>query len=105
MVPSATLTAGTYYDFAIQQKFMGDANANTLTCFAPTVYFGGTVVTISTVASAITVAYASASQTEPITGINVSYNYPLASFGVEFYNTVSDTAETAQLTNFQLSVV
>ena len=105
MVPSGTLTAGTYYDFFISQKFFGEANANTLTCFAPTVYVAGTVVTIASVASAITVAYASASQTEPITGENTTYDYPLASFGVEFYNTVSDTTETAQLTTFNLQLV
>lgn len=105
MVPSGTLTAGTYYDFVIQQKFFGEANANTLTCFAPTVYVGGSVVTISSVASAITVAFASASQTEPITGINTTTDYPLASFGVEFINAVSDTTETMQLTSFNAQLV
>jgi hypothetical protein len=103
MTPSATLTSGTYYDFVIQQKFFGEANANTLTCFAPTVYFAGSLVTISaTLPAAITVAFASASQTEPITGVNNTYNYPLASFGIEFYNTVSDTTETMALTSFNL---
>ena len=100
MVPSGALTAGTYYDFLIMQDFFGEVNADTLTCLAPTVYFGGTIVSISSVASAITVSYASASQTEPITGINLTVDYPLVSFGVEFINAVSDTTETAQLTTF-----
>lgn len=105
LVPSGTLTAGTFYNFMVKQSFFGDANTNLLTCQAPTVYFAGSVVTISTTASAITVAYASESQVEPITGINNSTNYPLVSFGVEFYNTVSDTTETMQLTDFNLELI
>ena len=99
-VASGTLTAGTYYDFFITQDFFGDANANTLTCFAPTVYVAGSPVTIVTTASAITVSFQSSSQTEPITGINNTTDYPLGYFGVSFANSVSDTTETAQLTTF-----
>lgn len=102
---SASLTAGTFYDFQVSQKFFGDANANTLTCFAPVVYVAGAAVTISAVASAVTVAFASASQTEPITGINNTTDYPLASFAAYFINGVSDTTETLQLTQFSLQVV
>lgn len=105
LVPSGTLTAGTFYNFMVKQSFFGDVSTNLLTCQAPTVYFAGSVVTISTTASAITVAYASESQTEPITGINNSTNYPLVSFGVEFYNTVSDTTETMFLTDFNLELI
>jgi hypothetical protein len=103
-VASGTLVAGTFYDFVITQEFFGEANANTLTCFAPSVYVAGTQVTISSVASAQTVAFASASQTEPITGINNTTDYPLASFTVTFTNSVSDTVETMQLTSFSLQV-
>lgn len=104
-VASASLTAGTFYDFVITQDFFGEANANTLTCVAPTVYFGGTSVTISSVASAQTVAFSSASQTEPITGVNSSIAYPLASFVPTFTNSVSDTTMTAQLTQLSLTVI
>jgi hypothetical protein len=103
-VASGTLTAGTFYDFSVTQEFFGEANANTLTCFAPAVYVAGTQVTISSVASAQTVAFASASQTEPITGINNTTDYPLASFVFSFTNSVSDTVETLQLTQFSLQV-
>lgn len=104
-VNSGVLTAGTYYDFIVTQQFFGEANANTLTCFAPVVYVGGTVVTIASVASAVTVAFASASQTEPITGINNTTDYPLANFTPTFANTVSDTTETLQLTTFALELI
>lgn len=104
-VASGTLIAGTYYDFLVRQQFFGEANANTLTCLAPTVYVAGSAVSISSVASAITVAFASASQTEPITGKNATTDYPLASFVATYENTVSDTTETLQLTTFELEVV
>lgn len=102
---SASLTAGTFYDFIVSQDFFGEANANTLTCSAPTVYVAGAQVTISAVASAITVAFASASQTEPITGVNSSTDYPLVSFVPTFINGVSDTTETLQLTQCSITVV
>jgi hypothetical protein len=104
-VNSGVLTAGTTYDFIVTQQFFGEANANTLTCFAPSVYVGGSQVTIASVASAITVAFASASQTEPITGINNTTDYPLANFTPTFANTVSDTTETLQLTTFTLQLI
>lgn len=103
-VASGSLTAGTYYDFVITQDFFGEANANTLTCLAPTVYFAGSSVSIVSVASAQTVAFASASQTEPINGINSTTDYPLASFVPTFTNSVSDTVMTAQLTSCSISV-
>src|ERR1700689_2511597 len=104
-VNSGVLTAGKFYDFIVSQDFFGEANANTLTCFAPSVYVGGTQVTIASVAAAITVAFNTASQTEPITGINNTTDYPLAYFVPTFANTVSDTTETLQLTqcNVQLT--
>jgi hypothetical protein len=104
-VASGSLTAGTFYDFVVSQDFFGEANANTLTCFAPTVYVAGSPVTIVTTASPITVAFASASQTEPITGVNATTDYPLASFNPTFTNSVSDTTETMQLTQFALQLV
>lgn len=104
-VASGTLIAGTYYDFLISQDFFGEANANTLTCFAPTVYFAGSSVTISSTASAQTVAFASASQTSPINGVNTTYDYPLASFVPTFTNSVSDTVMTAQLTQASITVI
>ena len=99
------LIAGTYYDFSVVQQFFGEANANTLTCFAPTVYVAGTQVTISTVTAAITVAFASASQTEPTTGENNTTDYPLAYFTPTYLNGVSDTTMTMQLTQFSLQLV
>jgi hypothetical protein len=104
-VNSGVLTAGTYYDFIVNQQFFGEANADTLTCFAPTVYVGGTQVTIASVAAAITVAFNTASQTEPITGINNTTDYPLGYFVPTFANTVSDTTETLQLTTFNLQLI
>jgi hypothetical protein len=104
-VASGTLVAGTFYDFVVSQDFYGEGNANTLTCFAPTVYVAGSPVTIVTTASAITVAFATASQTEPITGINNTTDYPLCSFCPTFLNSVSDTTETMQLTQFALSLI
>jgi hypothetical protein len=103
-VASGQLTSGTFYDFYVKQEFFGEANANTLTCFAPTVYVAGSPVTIVTTASPVTVAFASASQTEPITGINQTTDYPLASFVPTFANTTPDTVETMQLTSFSLEV-
>jgi hypothetical protein len=106
-VASGTLTAGTVYDFYVQQKFLGDANAQVLSPLGlPTVVVGGTAVTISAVTSPLTTFnFATASQTEPITGINASYNYPAVSFVPSFLNSVSDTTETLQLTTFNLSAL
>jgi hypothetical protein len=103
-VASGTLVAGTYYDFVIQQSFFGDANADTLTCFAPFVYVAGTQVTIVTLPAAITVSFQSALQTLPVSGINNITDYPLGYFGVSFANSVSDTTETAQLTTFSVEL-
>ncbi len=103
---SGTLTAGTYYDFMISQDFFGEANANTLVCTAPSVYVNsGTAIASTTPASPVTVAFASASQTEPINGVNATTDYPLASFTVTFANSVSDTVETVQLTQFCIQSV
>jgi hypothetical protein len=104
---SISLTAGTFYDFYVKQEFFGESNANTLTFFAPTVYVAGSQVTIassSSLTGGVTVAFASASQTEPITGINLTTDYPLASFVPTIQNGVSDTTETMQLTSFSLQV-
>jgi hypothetical protein len=104
-VASGQLIAGTVYNFIVSQDFFGDVTANTLTCFAPAVYVGGTQVTIAAVAAAQTVAFNVASQTEPITGINTTTNFPLANFCPTFTNTVSDTTQTQQLTQFGLTLV
>ena len=104
-VNSGVLAAGTFYDYIVSQDFFGEANANTLTCFAPSVYVGGSQIVIASVAAAITVAFNVASQTEPITGENNTTDYPLANFTPTFANTVSDTTETLQLTTFSLTLV
>lgn len=105
-VASGTLIAGTFYDFLIFQDFFGEINANTLTCLLPTVYFGGSKANVVTAASAQTVAFATAVQTEPGNGLNevTSQNYPLASFVPTFTNSVSDTVMTAQLTQCSITV-
>jgi hypothetical protein len=105
---SISLTAGTFYDFVVTQQFFGESNANTLTFFAPVVYVAGSQVTIassSSLTGGVTVAFASASQTEPITGVNTTTDYPLASFVPTIQNGVSDTTQTMQLTTFNLQVV
>jgi|ERR1700689_102496 hypothetical protein len=104
-VNSGVLTAGTYYDFIVMQDFFGEANANTLTCFAPSVYVGGTQVTIASTAAAVTVAFNTASVTEPITGENNTTDYPLAYFVPTYANTVSDTTETLQLTQCAVQLI
>jgi hypothetical protein len=104
-VASGQLIAGTYYDFSVTQQFFGEVNANTLTCFAPTVYVGGTQVTIAATHAAITVAFNTASQTEPISGENNTTDYPLANFTPTYQNTVSDTTQTMQLTTFSLQLI
>lgn len=104
VVQSGALTAGTVYDFYVQQKFYGDANAQVLGALPPTVSVGGSAVTIVTTTGALTTFnFATASQTEPITGINASYNYPVASFVPTFTNTTSDTTATLALTYFAIS--
>lgn len=102
-VASAALTAGTYYNFLIKQDFVGSDTQDTLTGFPAIVYVGTAAVSV-TVGSSVTVDFSTASQTEPITGINASTNYPLASFAVSFANSVSDTTETALLTDFHLEL-
>jgi hypothetical protein len=87
------------------QDFFGEANANTLTCFAPSVYVGGTQVTIASTAAAVTVAFNTASVTEPITGENNTTDYPLAYFVPTYANTVSDTTETLQLTQCAVQLI
>lgn len=102
-VASGTLTQGTTYDFTITQEFFGESNANTLTCFAPQVYMNGVSITIASTASAQAVTFGVASQASPITGVNNTVNFPLANFSVSLTNSVSDTAETAALTEFYIS--
>lgn len=106
-VDSGTLTAGTFYDFQVSQKFFGEAKTNTLTCLAPVVYVAGSAVSISSVASPVTVSISTASQTEPGTGLSEvgDQNYPLASFAATFSNHVSDATETMQLTQFCIQLV
>jgi hypothetical protein len=100
---SGTLTAGTYYDFSFQQEFFGEANANTLTCFAPTIYIAGVAVSQTANTTPITVTFTTAIQTEPITGINNLVNWPLAQFYVGITDGVSDTTATLQLTEMFIS--
>jgi hypothetical protein len=99
-VGSGTLTAATVYDFTITQEFFGTSNSGKLTCFAPQVYMNGVPITIVTTTGLQSVTFASDIQTSPITGINTTYNNPLASFSVSLTNSVSDTVETAALTEF-----
>jgi hypothetical protein len=100
---SGTLTAGTFYDFVFSQEFFGDANANTLTCLTPSVYIAGATLSQAQLSTPIAVTFASASQTSPITGVNTTYDWPLANFYVGVTNSVSDTTETLQLTEFYIS--
>lgn len=100
---SSALTAGTFYDFVFTQQFFGDANANTLTCFTPTVYIAGAVLSQAQNSTPIAVTFASGSQTSPITGINNTYDWPLANFYVAITDGVSDTTATLQLTEFYIS--
>ena len=102
-VASGTLTAGTFYDFVFSQEFFGDANANTLTCFTPSIYIAGASVTQAQNSSPIAVTFASGSQTSPVTGINTTYDWPLANFYVGITDGVSDTTATLQLTEFYVS--
>lgn len=104
-VASATLTAATYYNFVISQTFFASLPANTMSCLPPTVNVAGAAVSISTVPAAIVTAITIASQTEPITGINNTINYPLVSFAVSVTNSVSDAVETVQLTQFSIDLV
>jgi len=101
---SGALTSGTYYNFLISQEFLGTATQDTVTCFPATVYVGTAAISV-TVGASVTVDFSTASQTMPITGINSSTDYPLASFAVSFANSVADTVETAALTTFVLEVV
>ncbi len=102
---SSTLVAGVYYDFSLVQQFYGESNMGALTAVAPAVYsMGGSSFTPGAVPSPLAVTFASASQTEPITGINNTADYPVVSFCPSITNSVSDTVETLQLTQFQLEL-
>ena len=96
------MTAGTTYNFSLEQRFYGDVTSGTLNAFQPVVSVASANISTASSMSPLTASYASASQTEPITGINNTTDYPLASFVVSFANSVADTTETAQLTSFVL---
>lgn len=100
---SATLTQGTVYNFTFNQDFFGDATSNTLTCFTPSVLIAGAVLSQAQLATPIAVTFASASQTSPVTGINTTFDWPLANFYVGITDGVSDTLATLQLTEFYVS--
>jgi hypothetical protein len=102
-VASGTLTTATYYDFVFSQEMFGEANANTLTFFTPTIYIAGASVTQAANTTPLAVTFASASQTEPITGVNNTVDWPLANFYVGITDGVSDTTATLQLTEFYIS--
>jgi hypothetical protein len=102
-VASGTLTAGTYYDFTFSQVMFGESNANTLTFGTPTIYIAGAAVTQAQNSTPLAVTFGNASQTEPITGINNTFDWPLANFYVAVTDGVSDTTATLQLTEFFIS--
>lgn len=105
VVASPTLLAGVFYDFLIEQEFYTELNSGLLFAVLPTVSINGNAVSITVGAPAGPLALpnlSSASQTEPITGINTSYNYPAVSFCIGLVNSVSDTAETFAMTQFCL---
>ena len=103
---SGSLTAGTFYDFVLQQQFFAEANASQVIAFAPSIYWvGGALVTAGTVTAPLAVTFAgSASQPEPGSGLNevTSNNNPVVSFAASLTNSVSDTTETMQITEFNL---
>lgn len=104
---STTLIAGTFYDFLLVQQFYGEANTNALSSIAPSVYnISGSPVVSGTSASPLAVTFNSASQAEPGNGLNevASQNFPLVSFAASITNSVSDTIETCQLTQFQIEL-
>lgn len=102
-VGSATLTQGTVYNFTFAQEFFGDATAGTITFLTPSIFIAGASVSQGANSTPLAVTFNSASQTNPITGINNTANWPLADFYVGITNSVSDTAETLQLTEFYVS--
>ena len=112
-VASAALTAGTYYDFVIEQEFFGDANAGKIIAYLPSVTIAGVPVTTVTVTAPLTCPNlnASAAWQEPSgqsTGYitpTVGMNLPVIAFCASITNTqVSDLVETCALTEFTLSM-
>jgi hypothetical protein len=102
-VASGTLTAGTVYNFYFNQEFFGDSTAGTLSFGTPTILIAGAGVTQASSTTPLAVTFASGSQTSPVTGINTTYDWPLANFYVGITDGVSDTAATLQLTEFYMS--
>lgn len=103
-VASGTLTAGTVYDFLIEQSFYLNVASATVSGALPLVMVAGAPVTITTLTAPLAVNnVATASQTEPITGVNNSLNYPCVAFTASITNSVSDTTETALITDFYMS--
>lgn len=104
---SHVLVAGTYYNFSIVQQFYGDSSTNALTAILPAVYsMWGNGYSVVTATTPLAVTFNSASQTEPGTGFSevADQNYPLVSFMTSITNSVADTVETCQLTQFQLEL-
>lgn len=106
---SGTLVAGVFYDFLIEQEFYGEPNSGNLYAVPAVNYYIGGQAAITATAIAPATLFCpnllSASQTEPITGVNNSYNWPAANFYVTITNSVSDTVETIQLTQFAMEQV
>jgi len=100
---SGTLTTATYYDFFFEQEMFGEANANTLTFAAPTIFTAGVAVSQTANTTPLAVTFTTANQTEPITGINNLVNWPLAQFYIGLTAGVSDTTATFQLTEMYIS--
>ncbi len=100
---SAALTSGTSYDFALQQTFYAATGASTVVAFAPSFYWiGAALVVAGTVTAPLATVYSVAPQTEPITGINNTVNFPCVSFAASITNSVADTTETFTVTEFLL---
>ena len=109
-VASGTLTAGTFYDFVVEQEFFGEMNADTITAVLPSVMIAGAAVTITSVTAALACTNLNTAlfnQPSPSTGYitpAVGYDYPAISFCASVLNSVADTVQTGAITEFTMSM-
>jgi hypothetical protein len=107
---SGTLTAGTYYDFCVEQEFFGDVNAGTIVAVLPSVMICGAAVSISTVTAALTcpnlntALFANSTPSSGYITPPLGNNTPAISFCASVLNSVSDTSETCAITEFTMSM-
>ena len=109
-VASGTFTAGTFYDFVVEQEFFGDVNLAAIVAYLPSVTITGAAVTTTVVTAALACTNmdnALFNQPSPSTGYitpAVGYDYPAISFCASVLNSVSDTVETCAITEFTMSM-